>query len=147
MNLLGRIFGRRQPESPAAAWLRRRAQAEPAEVVEEHFRAIEAHDLEWILATLTPQRARLYSGPTTLDRRRLSVKAARVTGVTPAPDAPAVRVPGYGEQQVLRVEYELALVPGEERRDPSLVEGPQWAYFVLVREGAGKPWLIADWGR
>ncbi len=147
MNLLGRIFGRRQPESPAAAWLRRRAKAEPAEVVEEHFRAMVAHDLEWILATLTPQRARLYNSPATLDRRRLSVKAARVTGVTPAADAPVARVPGYEEQQVLRVEYVLELVPGEARRDPTLVEGPQWAYFVLVRERAGKPWLIADWGR
>ncbi|OTA40308.1 MAG: hypothetical protein A6D92_19630 [Symbiobacterium thermophilum] len=66
MDLLGRLFGRRQPESPAAAWLRRRAQAEPAEVVVEHFRAIEAHDLEWILATLTPERARLYNSPSTL---------------------------------------------------------------------------------
>jgi len=147
MNLLGRIFGRRTPESPAEAWLRRRAQAEPAEVVEEHFRAVVAHDLEWILATLTPERARLYNSPTTLDRRRLSVTAARVTGVTPAPDAPVARVPGYDEQQVLRVEFELELAPGGERRDPTLVEGPQWAWFLLVREKAGKPWLIADWGR
>ncbi|MFB5083373.1 DUF4829 domain-containing protein [Symbiobacterium thermophilum] len=147
MDLLGRLFGRRQPESPAAAWLRRRAQAEPAEVVVEHFRAIEAHDLEWILATLTPERARLYNSPSTFDRRRLSVKAARVTRVAPAPDAPVARVPGYAEQQVFRVEYELELAPGEARRDPTLAEGPQWAYFLLVRERAGEPWLIADWGR
>ncbi|MBP2020072.1 hypothetical protein J2Z79_003526 [Symbiobacterium terraclitae] len=147
MRFLGRLFGRRQDDSPAARWMRRRTQAEPAEVVHEYFSAVVAHDLEWILATLTPERARLYSGPTTMDRRRLSVRAARVTGVSPAPDAPVARVPGYGEQLALRVEYELELVPPEERRDPSLVEGPQWAYFLLVREGPGKPWLIADWGR
>jgi len=127
--------------------MRRRTQAEPADVIHEHFSAMVAHDLEWILATLTPERARLYSGPAALDRRRLSVRAARVTRVSPAPDAPVARVPGYGEQQALRVEYELELVPPEERRDPSLVEGPQWAYFLVVREGPGKPWLIADWGR
>ncbi|MEW8979133.1 MAG: hypothetical protein AB2385_12070 [Symbiobacterium sp.] len=125
----------------------RRDRAEPEEVVQEHFRALVAHDLEWILATLTPERARLYNGPATLDKRRLSVRAARVTRVSPAPDAPAPRIPGYGEQQMLRVEYELELVPTEERRDPTLAEGPQWSYFLLVRERPGKPWLIADWGR
>jgi len=147
MGFFDRLFGRRREETPAARWLSRRAQAEPEDVVAEHFAAMAAHDLEWLLATLTPERGQLYNGPTTLDRRRLSVKAARVTGVTPAPDAPVDRVAGYAEQQVLRVDYELELVPADELRDPSLTEGPQWAYYQLVRERSGSPWLIADWGR
>lgn len=147
MGFFDRLFGRRQAETPAARWISRRAQAEPEEVIAEHFAAMEAHDLEWLLATLTPERGQLYNGPTTLDRRRLSVKAAQITGVAPAPNAPVERAVGYPEQQVLRVEYALELVPTEELRDPSLTEGPQWAYFLLVRERAGSPWLIADWGR
>ena len=147
MGLFGRLFGRSRDDTPAARWMRRRAQAEPEDVVREYFAAMIAHDLEWMLATFTPERCRLYTGPTTLDRKRLSVKGARITGVSPAADAPVGRVAGYGEQRALRVEYELDLVPAEERRDPSLVDGPQWAYFLLVRQRPGQPWLIADWGR
>lgn len=138
MGLLDRLFGRR-PD--------RRAQAEPEDVVREHFAAMSAHDVDRILATLTPGRRRLYSSPATLDKKRLTVRAARVLAVSPAPDAPVEPAPGYPEQRVLRVEYELELVPPEDRRDPSLTEGRQWAYFLLVREGPGRPWLIADWGR
>jgi hypothetical protein len=107
-----------------------------------------AHDLEWLLATMAPERARLYSDPRTLDRRRVSVVGARLLSAEPAPDA--VPLPEfaarYKSAAVFRVELELDLAPPEERRDPSVREGRQWSYFVLVKEKPGAPWLIADWG-
>ncbi len=125
----------------------RRTEASPDEVIGEHFAATQAHDLEWLLATMAPERARLYSART-VDRRRLSVREVNLLSVEEAPGA--VELPGfssrYPEQLVLRVEYELHLRSEQERRDPTLKEGRQWAYFVLVREGPGRPWLIADWG-
>ncbi|MFZ5827131.1 MAG: DUF4829 domain-containing protein [Bacillota bacterium] len=145
MGLLNWLFGRRRDDSPAANWIAQRATADPETVIHEHFAALAAHDLDWILATLTPERGRLYTGPTTMDKRRLSIKTARVVGLQPEADAPVEPVPGYPEQAAYRVEYELEL--GEERRDPSLSEGRQWAYYLLVRQRAGKPWMIADWGR
>lgn len=145
MGLINWLFGRRRDESPAANWIARRAKAEPEAVIQEHFAAMAAHDLDWILATLTPERGRLYSGPTAMDKRRLSIKSARVVGLKPEADAPVEPVPGYPEQAAYRVEYELELA--DERRDPSLTEGRQWAYYLLVRQRAGKPWMIADWGR
>lgn len=125
----------------------RRAKADPETLIREHFAAIAAHDLDWLLATMTPERGRLYSGPTTLDRRRLTVRTVRLGEIRLADGAPVEPAVGYPEQQVLRVSYELELVPSEERRDPTLSDGPQWGYYLLVRERAGKPWLIADWGR
>ena len=50
----------------------------------------------------------------------------------------------YAETAVLKVEYDLNLVAPEQRRDPTLREGRQWSYFLLVSEGPGKPWLIAS---
>lgn len=147
MGVFDWLRGRRRDDSPAANWLARRAKADPETVIREHFAAIAGHDLDWILATLTPERGRLYSGPTTLDKKRLTVRAVRLISVQEAADVPVEGVPRYAEQQLFRVEYELDLAPLEERRDPSLQEGRQWAYYLLVRERAGKPWMIADWGR
>ncbi|MFZ5815614.1 MAG: DUF4829 domain-containing protein [Bacillota bacterium] len=146
MSLFDWLLGRRRKRGPAAEWMARRAEAAPGTVIREHFAAMVAHDLDWILATLTPERGRLYTGPTTIDKRRLSVRDARVLEVERAPEAPDP-VAGYAEQLLFRVEFELELVPGEELRDPSLKAGRQWAYYLLVREKPGKPWLIADWGR
>lgn len=145
MGLFDWLRGRWRDDSPAGNWLARRVKAEPETVIQEHFAAINAHDLEWILATLSPERGRLYSSPTTMDKKRLSVKEAQVLTVEPAADAPVVRVPGYGEQRAWRVEYVLELA--SELRDPTLVDGRQWSYYLLVRERVGKPWMIADWGR
>lgn len=145
MGLFDWLLGRRRDDSPAANWIARRANADPESVIREHFEAMAAHDLNWILATVTPERGRLYTGPTTVDKRRLSVKAARVVGLRPDAEAPVEPVPGYAEQAAFRVEYELELA--SETRDPSLVEGRQWAYYLLVRSRPGKPWMIADWGR
>lgn len=147
MSFFARLFGRRREDSPAANWMARRATADPETVVREKFAAMAAHDMNWILATLTPERGRLYNGPTTLDKRRLTVRSVEVLSVQPVGDAPVDRVPGYPEQQALRVEFSMELVPEEERRDPTLSEGAQWVYYLLVREKPGKPWMIADWGR
>lgn len=147
MGLFDWLLGRKRDDSPAAKWMAQRAKAAPEQVIGEHFAAIAGHDMDWILATLTPERGRLYAGPTTLDKKRLTVRAVRLVSVQAAAGAPVEPVPGYGEQAVFRVEYELELVPPEERRDPTLHEGPQWAYYLLVREKPGKPWMIADWGR
>ncbi len=146
MSFFARLFGGRRSDTPAAQWIARRPKATPEEVIQQHFEAMVAHDLEWILATLTPERARLYGGPTTMDKRRQSVRVARVLGVEPVQER-ADSVPGYAEQQLWRVDYDLDLVSAEDRRDPSLSEGRQWAYYLLVRHGPRKPWLIADWGR
>lgn len=147
MGFFQRLFGRRRDLSPAAQWLDRRTQADPESVIREHFAAIGAHDLEWILATLTPERGRLYTGPTSLDKKRLTVRSAQVLAVELAPGAAVDRAVGYDEQQVWRVEFQMELVPPDERRDPSLQEGRHWSYYLLVRENPNKPWLIADWGR
>jgi len=146
VSFLARLFGGKRNDTPAAQWIARRPKATPDELIHQHFAAMVAHDLEWILATLTPERARLYGGPTTMDKRRQSIRTARVLKVEPAAEK-GDPVPGYAEQQLWRVEYELDLVPAEDRRDPSLSEGSQWAYYLLVRQGPRQPWLIADWGR
>jgi uncharacterized protein YchJ len=143
-----RLFGRR-PNTPAEAWLARRAGAPPEEVIRQHFAAIEAHDLDWILATLAPERARLYADTKTLDKRRQTVLKATVLAIEPT-DEPvplSAFAERYAMRQVYRVEFDLSLVEPEKRRDPTLQEGKQWAYFLLVSEGKGRPWLIADWGR
>jgi hypothetical protein len=118
-------------------------------VLRTHFAALVAHDLDWILATLAPERARLWNDPRTLDKRRMTVERAEVTALEPA----SVRVPlppfapRYADVSVWRVEFTLALVPSEQRRDPTLKDGPQWAYYILVRSHPNQGWLIADWGR
>lgn len=108
-----------------------------------------AHDLDWLLATMAPERARLYNDPRTLDKQRKTVLGARVEAVSPVEQA--IPLPSFSERyretRVLRVEYEMDLVPPEQRRDPTLREGRDWSYYILVSEGPGKPWLIADWGR
>lgn len=143
------LFGRREAPSPAGTWMAARSRATPEQVIRTYFEAGCAHDLDWIVATLTPERARLYQEARTVDKRRLSVRAARVLRVE-AVD-PAVLLPPaasrYRSRMIFRVEYELELVEPEQRRDPTLKEGADWAYFVLVTEGRGHPWLIADWGR
>lgn len=147
--LLGRFFRRRGPKTPAESWLARREKAGPEEVIQEHFAAINAHDLEWILATLAPERVRLYSKPGTVDQRRQTISEAKVLGIAPADVS--LELPAFAQRyrtvRVYKVDYDLKLVELEERRDPSLQEGSQWTYFVLVNESGGKPWLIADWGR
>jgi len=144
-----KLFGRRGPQSPAEAWLRQRRDASPEEVIRQHFAAMAAHDLDWLLATMAPERARLYNDPRTLDKRRLTVTGARVLAVEAV--AKPVPLPSFADRysanMVLRVEYELDLVEPEQRRDPSLREGRDWSYFILVSSGPGKPWAIADWGR
>lgn len=108
-----------------------------------------AHDLDWLLATMSPERARLYNDIRTVDKRRLSIAEAGVVSITPTDDG--VPLPAFAQRyrshQVLKVEYELHLTDANERRDPTIKEGRSWAYFVLVCESRGKPWLIADWGR
>lgn len=147
MTFFDWLRGRKRDESPAAKWLVQRAKAEPEAVIREHFAAIAGHDLDWIQATLTPERGRLYAGPTTLDKKRLTMRTVQVVSIQGVADAPVERVPGYAEQQTYRVEYEVELAPPEERRDPSVTDGRQWAYYLIVREAPGKPWMIADWGR
>jgi hypothetical protein len=149
MTIWRRLFGGRGTPSPAEAWRRRRNQATPEEVIRQYFAAMAAHDLEWLLATMAPERARLYSDVRTTDKQRLSVAAAEVLAVEPVSvDLPLPAfVRQYRLSQIFKVEFELQLVPPEQRRDPTLREGRQWSYFVLVSAGPGKPWLIADWGR
>jgi hypothetical protein len=147
-GLVQRLLRGRAP-SPAEEWRGRWRKAPPEELIRTHFAALVAHDLEWILATLAPERARLWNDPRTLDKRRATVEAAVVTKVEPI----SVQVPlppfavRYGEWTVWRVEFELTLVAPEQRRDPTLKEGPQWAYYILVRSHPTQGWLIADWGR
>lgn len=116
--------------------------------MQRHFAGIAAHDLEEILATLTPQRARLYGAPGMVDRRRQTVNSAKLLKVAAVDDP--VPLPAYtaqyAEKAVLKVEYDLNLVEPEQRRDPTLREGRQWSYYIVVCEGPGQPWLIADWG-
>jgi hypothetical protein len=148
-SLWRKLFGRRgAPESPAEAWLSQRRDASPEEVLRQHFLAIQAHDLDWLLATMAPERARLYSDSRTLDRRRLSMAAAKLLAVDPDPGAAPLPsfASHYQSAAVYKVTFELELAPPEQRRLPNLQEGRQWAYYVLVNEGPGKPWLIADWG-
>lgn len=146
MGLWGRLFGRRGRESSAAEPVR--GAATPEETIHRHFSAIAAHDLEEILLTLCPQRARLYSDPRTLDKRRQTVAEVEVLAMEPVSES--VPLPSYAEQYqqriTLKVEYDLHLVPPEQRRDPTLREGRQWVYYILVSEGPGKTWQIADWG-
>jgi hypothetical protein len=116
--------------------------------MQRHFAGIAAHDLEEILATLAPQRVRLYTAPGTVDRRRLTVNSAKLLAVQAVDDP--VPLPAYAAQYaetaVLKVEYDLNLVEPEQRRDPTLREGRQWSYYIVVREGPEQPWLIVDWG-
>ncbi|MDB4894187.1 MAG: hypothetical protein JWN15_449 [Firmicutes bacterium] len=116
--------------------------------MQRHFAGIAAHDLEEILATLAPQRARLYSDHRTVDRRRLTVNSAKLLSVQAVDDP--VPVPAYtaqyAETAVLKVDYDLNLVEPEQRRDPTLREGRQWSYYIVVCAGPGQPWLIVDWG-
>ena len=144
-----KLFGRRGPGSPAEAWLRQRRGASPEEVIRQHFAAMVAHDLDWLLATMAPERARLYNDPRTLDKRRLTVMDARVLAVEPV-ERP-VPVPSFADRysatMILKVDFDLNLVESEQRRDPSLREGRDWSYYVLVSAGPGKAWEIADWGR
>lgn len=115
----------------------------------QHYEATAAHDPDWLMATMAPERARLYDDARTVDKRRLTVAGVRVLTVEPvtqAVPAPAFAA-RYQSTLVLRAEFELDLVPPEQRRDPSLAEGRGWSYFILVSEGPGKPWLIADWGK
>lgn len=146
MGFWHKVLGRRRSESSAAPPVG--GAPTPEEAVRRYFAAVAAHDLEGILNTLCPQRARLYSDARTLDRRRQSVAGVEVLSVEPADVS--VPLPPYAEayphQVTLRVEYAMRLVPPEQRRDPTLREGRQWIYFLLVSEGSGKPWLIADWG-
>jgi hypothetical protein len=118
-------------------------------VLRQHFEAIMAHDPDWLMVTMTPERARLYSDARTLDKRRLTVAAARFLALAPSSDS--LPLPAFAEKyrelQVLKVEFELELVPPEQRRDPTLRDGRQWSYYILAREGPGHPWLIADWGK
>jgi len=143
------FFGRRGTPSPAEAWLARREKATPQEVIREHFAAMEAHDLDWILATLAPERARLYNEPRTIDKRRQSIAKATVVATEPAtePIALPVFAHRYRSNLIVRVEYDLELVDRERLRDPTVRQGRDWSYYALVTEGRGKPWLIADWGR
>lgn len=101
------------------------------------------------MATLAPERARLWNDPRTLDKRRQTVEQAEITRLEPAssklPLPPFAH--RYADVAVWRVEFTLTLVSAEQRRDPTLKEGPQWAYYVLVRPHPNQGWLIADWGR
>ncbi len=148
-KLTARLFGRREAPSPAKAWLARREKATPEEVIRQHFAAMTAHDLDWLLATMSPERARLYDDIRTVDKRRLSIAEAGVISITPAEESVPMSafVQRYRSNMVVKVEYELHLTEAHERRDPTIQEGRNWAYFVLVCESRGKPWLIADWGR
>lgn len=146
-GFFGRLFGRGTPspaEQPA-----QRGEVDPEAAIRQHFVAIQAHDLDGILDTLAPERARLYNNPRTLDKRRLTVMEVHILHLEPADDS--VPLPSFAQRypaiQVWRVTYELKLVEPEKRRDPTLQDGEQWAYFILVSEGNGRPWLIADWGR
>lgn len=144
-----RLLGRREAPSPAAEWLAVRDRALPTEVLETHFHAWKTHDLDLLLATLSPERARLYGDVRTVDKRRLTVADVQLVSVKEA--TAAMPLPAFAHRYrshlVLRVEYDLTLVDRERRRDPTLKEGRDWAYYILVTESRGKPWLIADWGR
>ncbi|HWI51662.1 MAG TPA: hypothetical protein VNT01_05930 [Symbiobacteriaceae bacterium] len=144
-----KLFGRRGDLTPAEAWLRQRRDASPEAVIRQHFAAMAAHDLDWLLATMAPERARLYNDPRTLDKRRQTVMDARVLSVDQV-DRP-VPFPSfagrYQSRLAVKVEFELDLVEPEQRRDPTLREGRGWSYYILVSEGTGKPWLVADWGQ
>lgn len=148
-GLRDRLLGRREPPSPAQVWLSRRDQASPDEVIQAHFEAWVTHDLDWILATLAPERARIYRDTRTVDKKRLTVQSARMVSAqaVPAEFPLPVFAHRYRSNLVLRVEFDLVLVESEKRRDPTLKEGLDWSYYVLVTEGRGRPWLIADWGR
>ncbi len=149
INLRAKLFGGREPPSPAQNWIAQRHKASPEEVVRTHFIAMGQHDLDWILATLTPQRARLYSGSLGVDKRRKSIVSVKVLTIEPASEE--VPLPSSVERcrsvVVFKVRFEMTLVPEEERRDPSLRDGEGWAYYIVATESRGKPWLIADWGR
>jgi len=148
-NLRAKLFGQREPPSPAQSWMARRHKATPEEVVHAHFTAMGQHDLDWILATLTPERARLYGGSLSVDKRRRTIVSVKVLSIEPA--AEEVPLPSslsqYRSLVVFKVTFEMTLVPEEQRRDPSLKDGKGWAYFIVVAESRNKPWLIADWGR
>ena len=143
------FFGRRGAPSPAALWLARADQATPEEVVQQYFAGVNAHDLDLMLATMTPERAKLHAAPTTVDRRRQSVAEARIIAVEQSQESVPLQAlgPKYRHTVVLKVTYALRLAAVEERKDPTLREGQDWAYFVLVAEDPGKRWMIADWGR
>lgn len=137
-------------EAPAEPRREPRGAPTPEAAVRAHFAAIQAHDLAAILATLSPERGRLYEDHRTLDRRRLTIARVELLSVEPAGEAVPLPVfaSRYTERLILKVEYEQELVEREERRDPTAGEGRQWAFFVLVRdEEAGDGWMIADWGR
>lgn len=149
-NLIARLFGRRgASHAPAGPGRDVSGLETPEATVVTLFAAMQAHDLHAILRTLAPERARLYQDPRTLDKRRLTIARAEVISAEPA--AEPVPFPSfaerYAERIALKVEFELNLVDSEQRRDPTLGEGRQWSYYALVQEGAGGPWLIADWGR
>jgi hypothetical protein len=141
------LFGPRTHRSPAESYLQRRDALTPEEVLGEHFAAIRAHDLEWITATLAPERAKLYERPQTLDKRRQTIADFTLHGIEATDDRPTLPtvVQRYPELRILRVEFSLTLVPREQRRDPSLQEGHQSAYYALVRRSKGA-WMILDWG-
>lgn len=149
-HLRNRLLGRREPPSPAGTWLAERERAQPEQVLEQHFAAWVAHDLDWILATLAPERARLYTQTRTADKKRITVADARLISAQEVVNSEfslPVFAHRYRSHLVLKVEYELRLVEPERRRDPTLKDGRDWAYYVLVTEGRGRPWMIADWGR
>lgn len=143
-----RLFGRREPPSPAEAWLEHRSHASPEDVIGAHFAAMQAHDLDWFLATMTPERAKLHANPRTVDKSRKTVLSAQILEVRQVAQPFPAKLLKVRYRSVLffRVEYALKLVDQDRRRDPSLREGVQWAYYVLVTEGRRNPWLIADWG-
>lgn len=147
-GIVQRLFRGRAP-SPAEEWRKRWRKAPPDEVIRTHFASLVAHDLEWILATLAPERARLWNDPRTLDKRRQTLEQAEITSLELA--SGKIPLPPfahrYADVAVWRVEFTLTLVPAEQRRDPTLKEGSQWAYYVLVRPHPNQGWLIADWGR
>lgn len=147
-GIVQRLLRGRAP-SPAEEWRKRWRKAPPEELIRTHFAALVAHDLEWIVATLAPERARLWNDPRTLDKRRQTVERAEVTRLEPASVSVPLPpfAPRYAEWAVWRVEFEMTLVPANQRRDPTLKEGPQWAYYVLVRPHPNQGWLVADWGR
>jgi hypothetical protein len=148
-NLLAKLFGSREPPSPAQTWIAQRHLASPEEVVHAHFTAMGQHDLNWILATLTPERARLYGGSLSVDKRRQSIVSVKILSIEPAKEKVPLpsEIRQYRSLEVYRVRFEMTLVPQEQRRDPSLREGEDWAYYIVVTESRGKPWLIADWGK
>jgi len=148
-NLFAKLFGQREPPSPAKRWIAQRHAATPEEVVHAHFTAMGLHDLEWILATLTPERARLYGGSLSVDKRRQSIDSVKVLSIEPTQEELPLpsSITQYPLVEIYKVRFEMTLVPQEQRRDPSLRDGEGWAYYIVVAESSGKPWLIADWGQ